>query len=100
MPACLRVGDICTGHECFPPRESISGSPDVFINSKAAHRVGDAWDVHECTHPKKPHGAHSGSLASGSSSVFVNGRSLGRIGDSISCGSSAATGSPNVYAGV
>ena len=32
MPAVTRKGDICTGHECFPPRSSTSGSPNVFVN--------------------------------------------------------------------
>ena len=26
MPAVTRKGDICTGHSCFPPRNSTSGS--------------------------------------------------------------------------
>lgn len=99
MPAVTRLGDTCTGHECFPPRNSIEGSPDVFVNGKAAHRQGDGWDVHTCTHPKVPHGTHGGSLAAGSSSVFVNGKQLGRVGDPVDCGSSVAAGSSNVFAG-
>lgn len=99
MPACLRLGDTCTGHDCFPPRQNTSGSPNVFINSLPAHRKGDSWAVHECTHDPKIHGSHSGSLSSGSSSVFVNNKNLGRIGDAISCGSSASSGSDNVFAG-
>ena len=99
MPAVTRKGDTCTGHECFPPRNSIGGSPNVFVNNIPAHREGDGWETHTCTHPKVPHGSHGGSLASGSSTVYVNGKQLGRIGDPVSCGSSVATGSGNVYAG-
>ena len=99
MPQVTRKGDICTGHECFPPRNSTQGSPDVFVNSKPAHREGDSWASHTCTHPDVPHGSHSGVLASGSKTVYVNGRQLGRIGDPIDCGSSVATGSSNVFAG-
>ena len=69
MPAVTRKGDSCTGHSCFPPRNSTSGSPNVFVNGKPAHRQGDSWETHCCTHTDCPHGCHSGSLASGSSSV-------------------------------
>lgn len=99
MPAVTRKGDTCTGHDCFPPRNSTSGSPDVFVNGIAAHREGDGWAVHTCTHPDVPHGSHGSTLASGSSTVYVNGRQLGRIGDPVACGSSVASGSKNVFAG-
>ncbi len=90
-----RLGDICTGHGCFPPRPSISGSPTVLINGLPAHRVGDAWAVHGCP-VCVPHGSV---LAAGSPTVFVNGLPLGRIGDAVACGSFVATGSPNVIVG-
>ena len=99
MPAVTRKGDICTGHECFPPRNSTSGSPNVFVNGIPAHREGDSWATHTCTHPKVPHGSHESTLASGSSTVYVNGRQLGRNGDPVACGSSVASGSGNVFAG-
>ncbi len=99
MPPVTRKGDTCTGHECFPPRNSTSGSNNVFVNDIPAHRQGDSWAVHTCTHPEVPHGSHAGSLSSGSGTVYVNGRQLGRIGDPVSCGSSVATGSWNVYVG-
>lgn len=91
----VRLGDICTGHGCFPPRANSSGSGNVFVNNKNAHRVGDSWLPHAC--PNVP--PHGGSQASGSSSVFVNNKALARVGDSISCGSSNASGSGNVFAG-
>ena len=99
MAGIARSGDTCTGHDCFPPRAAASGSPSVFVNGKPAHRQGDSWQVHTCTHPETPHGSHGGTLASGSSSVYVNGRQLGRIGDPVSCGSTVASGSNNVFAG-
>ncbi|MBR1658162.1 MAG: PAAR domain-containing protein [Synergistaceae bacterium] len=99
MPSAARLGDLCTGHECFPPRNSTEGSSDVFINGRPAHRQGDSWETHCCTHPEVPHGCHAGSLSSGSSTVYVNGKQLGRIGDPVSCGSTVATGSGNVFAG-
>lgn len=94
MPAVTRLGDVCTGHGCFPPRQSVSASGDVFVNGIAAHRQGDGWASHCC-------GAscHASSLAAGSGSVFVNGVPLGRIGDPVACGSAVAQGSPTVFAG-
>ena len=99
MPAVTRQGDICTGHACFPPRSSTSGSHNVFVNGIPAHRQGDSWAAHTCTHSDVPHGTHGGSLAAGSGTVYVNGKQLGRIGDPVDCGSSVATGSGNVFAG-
>ena len=78
-----RLGDVCSGHDTHEPRQSVSGSDNVFINGKPTHRLDDDWEVH---------GTHSGKLSSGSSSVYVNGKPIGRIGDSIDCGSVVATG--------
>ena len=99
MPAAARLNDICTGHSCFPARENVEASANVFVNSRGWHRQGDAWAVHCCTHTDTPHGCHSSVLASGSGTVYVNGKQAGRIGDSVACGSSVATGSSNVFAG-
>ena len=94
MPAVHRKGDICTGHGCFAPRPNAQGSPNVFCNSIPVHRQGDSWNVHCCGIP-----CHGGSLAAGSSSVNSNSKQLGRISDPVSCGSAAANGSGNVFAG-
>lgn len=94
MPAATRLNDRCTGHGCFPPRLNTQGSPNVFINSRPAHRQGDSWASHTCGD-----NTHSGVTTGGSSKVYVNSRPLARIGDSISCGSVCAEGSTNVIAG-
>jgi uncharacterized Zn-binding protein involved in type VI secretion len=96
MPAVCRLGDIGTGHSCWPPRPNDQGSPNVFVNNLPAHRQGDHWVAHCCC--KIPQ-THDSVLAAGSSTVYVNGKQLGRIGDPIACGSSVATGSPDVFAG-
>ena len=88
MSAVARVGDLCTGHPPYPPRPAITGSDNVFVNGKAAHRVGDVW----ADHP------HTGILVEGSGNVYVNGQKLGRTGDLISCGSRVGNGSPDVFA--
>jgi uncharacterized Zn-binding protein involved in type VI secretion len=92
MPAAVRFGDSCTGHGAFPARNNDSASSNVFINGLGAHRVGDHWVTH-CD----PLTCHDGSAASGSSFVFVNGLPLCRVGDAVSCGSTMASGSPNVF---
>ena len=95
MSKATRVGDLNTGHDSCAPVPLVSGSPDVFINGRAAGRVGDAYAVHGCdVHP-----SHSGHISSGSSSVFINGKPAGRIGDAVSCGGSVAEGSPDVFIG-
>lgn len=92
MPAVARLGDVCTGHGCWPSRPNASASPNVFVNGKGIHRKSDAWQSHTCDD------THSSVLASGSPTVFVNGLDCGRIGDPVACGSSVQTGSYNVYA--
>ena len=95
MPAVTRLGDMGTGHGCYPARPNISGSGNVFTNGIPTHRLGDGWTVHGCGNCT-PHG---GVTSGGSGSVFVNGLSIARIGDPVSCGSTIAAGSGNVFAG-
>jgi len=94
MPAVVRLGDKCTGHDVFPPRANDRGSPNVFVNGKPVHREGDHWVTH-CFPPA----CHDSILQKGSSTVKVNGKGIARIGDQIACGSVCAEGSPNVFAG-
>lgn len=96
-PNVHRLGDICTGHGCWPPRTSTEGSFDVKVNGIPVHRLGDAWDSHCC--PNK--GCHSSVLAAGSSTVNVNGLQMARVGDPVACGStaSAISCSPTVFCG-
>lgn len=94
MPAGARFGDICTGHDCFPPRTCDEGSPDTFINGKKANRVGDHWVAHTCGN-----NTHDSVLSTGSSKVFINGIPAGRVGDLIACGSAIAEGSSDTFFG-
>lgn len=94
MPSVSRQGDYCSGHECYPPRTCIDGSPTVYVNNRGWHRKGDNWSFHKCGKH-----VHDGTLSKGSSTVFVNSVSGGRIGDPVSCGSAVAQGSPNVFCG-
>jgi uncharacterized Zn-binding protein involved in type VI secretion len=94
MPSAVRLGDVCTGHGCYGGRANASASGNVMINSRGAHRVGDAWGEHGCAVCPD----HGSSQASGSPTVFVNSRPLARVGDSVACGSANSTGSGNVIA--
>lgn len=96
MPEVCREADVCAGHGCWPTRPNDEGSPNVFVNSRPAHRQGDHWINHTC--PDIPE-THDSVLAAGCPTVFVNSKQLGRIGDPVACGSTVATGSPNVFAG-
>lgn len=85
-----RYIDICSGHGSCPPRPNIEASDDTFVNSRGAHRRGDAYNIH-CS--------HSGVLHRGSGSTYVNSREQGRIADPVSCGSIIATGSNDTFVG-
>lgn len=94
MAAAARLGDVCTGHDCFGPRPGVSGSPNVFTNGRNAHRNNDPWQVHCCGDS-----CHPSNVATGSRTVFINGLRATRIGDRIACGSLVAEGSINVFIG-
>ena len=94
MPQVVRKGDICTGHECFPPRQNTSASPDVFVDGIAVHRKSDTWAEHGCSDRR----GHTSITAAGSPTVFANGLAVARKGDPIACGSRCNTHSPTVWA--
>jgi uncharacterized Zn-binding protein involved in type VI secretion len=94
MPGVARLGDICSGHGCWPSRPNDQASPDVYVNSINTHRESDHWIIHCCDDD-----CHDGALSRGSSTVFINGLPVARIGDPVSCGSSVAQGSSDVFAG-
>ena len=91
--AAARLGDFCTGHDCWPPRQAISASSDTFIDGIPALRMGDKYDIHCCVT------CHDGTVIGGSSSVFINGVPAARVGDAIDCGSQVATGSSTTSMG-
>jgi uncharacterized Zn-binding protein involved in type VI secretion len=88
----VRLGDICTGHDCFPSRPNNEASNNVFVNNLGVHRVGDSWDIHCCP----DNGCHDSVIQTGSPNVFVNNKPVARVGDRVACGSFADQGSPNV----
>ncbi|GFQ94788.1 spike protein [Trichonephila clavata] len=76
------VGDYCSG---IPVHICMSGSEDVFVNSRSVCRRGDILTIGE-------------TLMQGSKTVFANGHGIGRVGDSVSCGFKVISGSENVFA--
>lgn len=94
MPAIHRFNGLDTGHGCYPPRNNIQASPDVFVEEIAVHRQGDLWAPHQCG-PQ----VHTSVLAKGSSTVFINGKGCARIGDPVACGSITIDGAITVFAG-
>lgn len=105
MPAATKISDTTTGicdigeDCCSHGRTGINGtgSPNVFINGKPAHRLSDGGSI-IC-----PHGGYFQSVAA-SKTVIVNGLGLTRIGDStvcVNCGCNGNhnSGSQNVFAG-
>ena len=77
------IGDHCTG---IPVHICMSGSTNVFVNSRPACRKGDILTLGE-------------TLTQGSNSVFVNGIGVVRAGDLVSCGSKVISSSSNVFSG-
>lgn len=93
-----RVGDYCSGHDCFPSRITIQGSSDTFANGLGMHRQHDEWVQHCCQIGRRLV-CHTGFLLQGSPTVFVNGLQAGRKEDLISCGSVVRGSSPDVFIG-
>lgn len=94
MPAAARKGDMCSGHDGFPPRPNDEGSGDVYINGIEAHRQGDHWVTH-CDDDT----CHDSVEAVGRPNVYINNKQATAIGDQIACGSVIAEGSNNVFFG-
>jgi uncharacterized Zn-binding protein involved in type VI secretion len=94
MTQVARKGDLCTGHGGFPPRPSLTGSEDVFINGKPVHRTTDSWAPHTDGTT-----VHPSTMGQGLSTVLVNGLAIARVGDPVQCGSTILLGSLDVYAG-
>ena len=95
MPQATRLGDMHSGHDACPPTPLSVGSPNVFVNSLPAGRLGDAYAPHGC----EDHDTHTPHVGMGSASVFINGIPAGRVGDPTTCGATVAQGSPDVIIG-
>lgn len=81
MPGIARLGDRTTGTcSCHASPISVggtitTGSPDVFVNSKAVAREGDTVTA-DC--------GHIGIIVTYSPDTFANNRAVARLGDTTS----------------
>lgn len=91
MPNVVRVGDMTTGHSCFPPQNIITGNLTVLGNNLPISHIGDSATPHACGLA-----VHPSIIATGSKTVLVGGLPMARVGDLANCGSLLATGSPNI----
>jgi len=85
---------LCSGHGGWPPRANTSRSDNVIINGFKALRKDDTFASH-CNGPS----CHTGVVIGGSNTVYINNKKAARNGDAISCGSTVANGSTNVFIG-
>lgn len=125
MPAAARKGDKCVPH--CSPFTVAKGSADVFVDKKAAARVGDSVTAHKkggaggglgtaaslgAKFAPPPYSfalmavsfiakckSHTPQIAKGSSSVFINGKAAAFVGSSITDCTSIAQGSQTVFIG-
>lgn len=98
MPAISRLGDMSTGHGCFPPTALVATPVSkTFFNGILSSVVNSA-----CQHATHVCGVvvHAGDTrapSSGASKTFIEGNPAARIGDNIACGDAIAEGSPNTF---
>ncbi len=99
MSGAARLGDMASGHGCFPPTPITSASSGVFINGIPAARQSDTAATHGCPCPNTPHGSHPRSISGGSQGVFIDGLPAARVGDAMDCGGTIISGSSDVIIG-
>ena len=73
-------------HTIIRNHTKTQGSPNVYINNKPAHRLGDS-------------DSRGDVMINGSSTVFINNKKATRVGDSDSRGNVTTSGSSNVFIG-
>lgn len=102
IPALYTPKDMTSGHGPWPPVGYVpppnGASPNVFINTKNVHRVGDKT----LPHFHLPPDIHSDNISTGSKTVFVNNKPMATIGSLLTCkygpaGIVAAFGATSVY---
>lgn len=94
MPAGSRLGDLTTGHGCFPPQTVVESSSTVFYDDIGAARETDGVSTHCCGSS-----CHDSTIATGSKNVFIDNLPAARIADPVNCGSAMAQGSRRVIIG-
>lgn len=78
-PALYAPFDMTTGHGPWSPVGYIGASPNVIINGRNVHKVGDVTIPHFANLPIPPD-LHSDTISTGSPTVVVNGTPMAVIG--------------------
>lgn len=98
MPAVSRLGDMSTGHGCFPPTAMITTPvAKTYFNGKLAGVVDSKcrWEAHTCG--IVTHNSSERYPSAGASKTYIEGKPAARIADSIACGDAIAEGSTNSF---
>jgi hypothetical protein len=92
----IRVGDVSTGHGCWPPTTAAVGSVTSFTDQLPQVRMTDAYVLHCCPGPP---GCHPVMAAQGSQTAFTDQLASHCVGHALSCGDIAAIGSLTSFKG-
>ena len=98
MPAVSRLGDMSTGHGCFPPTSMVATPVSKTFFNGILSGVNDSscqFVTHSCgitVHPQSERNVNSGA-----GKTYIEDKPAARIGDSIACGGAIAEGSPNTF---
>lgn len=98
MPAVARLGDVSTGHGCFPPTNMVTTAATKSYINGVLVGVKDQesqFSTHVCGNTN--HQQVTRYISSGSTKSFIEGKAVARIGDDIACGDAIAQGSPNSF---
>jgi uncharacterized Zn-binding protein involved in type VI secretion len=98
MPAISRIGDMSTGHGCFPPTALVQTSvTKTYFNGILASVVDSGCQHAPHTCGITTHAGSTRSPSSGASKTYIEGFPAARIGDNIACGDAIAEGSANSF---
>lgn len=84
MKGITLLGMVCSGHDGFPPRPSVSAEGQLRVQGRAVVMNGDRYDIH-CNNV-----CHDGVGIATTTQLRANGRNMLLTGDPISCGSTVA----------
>ena len=87
------ITSVSTPHDGYISSIVSKGSSTVFIEGKAAARIGDSLlpHIHSVSGD-----THNPKIAKGSSTVFIEGKAAARIGDKLDCNSFIMSGASTV----
>ena len=98
MPAVARLGDMSTGHGCFPPTNMISTPVSkTYFNGKLAGVLDSNCKFAPHTCGLVTHTPDERIVSSGAGKTNIEGKPAARIGDDIACGDAIAEGSANSF---